>query len=98
MFNLLYHADRTRIIADEYRPQVVTKNLRVLATFLVDGYAAGLWTIARKKRAAALILKPFAPLTKQALSDLSDEGEKLLQFVEEDAETYEIHYEPQEMV
>ncbi|MCW3059332.1 MAG: hypothetical protein JWQ02_1153, partial [Capsulimonas sp.] len=87
---LLAHADRTRIISDEYRPQVVTKNLRVLATFLVDGYAAGLWTIERKKRAATLTLKPFAPLSETAAGDLAAEGEKLLRFAEEDADTYAI--------
>ncbi|MEO7716835.1 MAG: crosslink repair DNA glycosylase YcaQ family protein [Capsulimonas sp.] len=86
----MYHADRTRIISDEFRPQVVTKNLRVLATFLVDGYAAGLWTTERKKRTATLALKPFAPLTKTAAGDLAVEGEKLLRFVEEDADTYAI--------
>src|SRR5262249_10825784 len=35
---ILSHADRTRVIADEHRPVVITKNGQVLPTFLVDGF------------------------------------------------------------
>ncbi|BDI30042.1 hypothetical protein CCAX7_20930 [Capsulimonas corticalis] len=87
---LLAHADRSRVIADEYRPLVVTKNLRVLATFLVDGYVAGTWTTERKKRSATLILKPFAPLPQAVKEELSAEGHRLLRFMEEDAETCDV--------
>ena len=38
---VLAYDDRTRVIADEHRPLVTTKNLRVRATFLVDGVVAG---------------------------------------------------------
>ena len=37
---VLAHDDRSRVIADEHRPLVTTKNLRVKATFLVDGVVA----------------------------------------------------------
>jgi len=87
---LLSHADRTRIIADEHRKLVATANLRVLATFLVDGFAAGLWTIERKKKAATLTLKPFATLAQPAQVELISEGDRLLRFVEEDAVTYDV--------
>lgn len=47
---LLAHADRTRIIAEEHRPRVVTKNLQVLPAYLVDGFVAGTWDFAVKKK------------------------------------------------
>jgi len=88
---LLAHADRTRIIADEYRPRVATKNLRILATFLVDGFVAGTWSIQRKKT-ATLTITPFAKLTKSAQKALAEEGERLVRFAEEDAASYEVKF------
>ena len=51
---VLAYDDRTRVIADEHRPLVTTKNLRVKATFLVDGVVAGIWTLAVKRRVATV--------------------------------------------
>jgi hypothetical protein len=39
---ILSHADRTRVIADEYRKAIASKNGMVPATFLVDGFVRGL--------------------------------------------------------
>jgi len=82
---LLAHADRTRIIADEHRPLVATKNLRILATFLVDGFVAGTWSVVRKRKSAVLKLEPFARLGRETRKALVAEGEQLLRFSEEDA-------------
>jgi hypothetical protein len=71
---------------------VYLPGLRVAATFLVDGFVAGTWTIERQKRAATLVLEPFSPLTKQAREDLSKESEALLRFVEEDAGAYDLRF------
>jgi hypothetical protein len=79
---LLAHDDRSRIIADEHRPLVTTKNLRVRATFLVDGVVAGIWTIEVKRKVATLRLAPFRKLSRTAAKALEAEGEKLARFVE----------------
>jgi hypothetical protein len=89
---LLAYADRTRIIADEHRPLIYTKNLLVPATFLVDGFAAGTWKIERKKTLARVLLKPFGALSKRAKADLAREGETLAGFVEEDAIAVSIEF------
>ena len=86
---VLSHDDRSRVIADAHRPAVVTKNLQVKATFLVDGVVAGTWTIERKK-AATLVLSPFATLKKPVRAALEAEGEPLVRFVEPDAASYAI--------
>jgi len=85
---VLAHDDRTRVIADEHRPLVTTKNLRVKATFLVDGIVAGTWTIDVKRRVATLRLAPFGTLTKRVAEELEAEGEALLRFAEPQAERY----------
>jgi hypothetical protein len=84
------HADRSRVIADEHRPKVATKNLRIKATFLWNGVAAGTWTSERKKDRAVLRLEPFAPLPKAAVKELTKEGEALLGFLEPDAPDLEV--------
>ena len=84
---MLAHADRSRFIADAHRPKLTSKNLQVAAVFLVDGMAAGTWKVERKRKTATLVLQSFAPLPKKAVVSLEAEGNALLRFVEEDAET-----------
>lgn len=87
---VLAHSDRARVLADEHRGFVVTKNLRVRATFLSDGFVRGTWTVERKKNTATLLLTPFEALPGPAVDELAAEGEALLRFVEEDATTFEV--------
>jgi hypothetical protein len=90
---ILGHQDRTRIIADEHRPLVVTKNLMIRPTFLVDGVVSGIWSTQRKRKAATIVLAPFGKLAKQTRAALEKEGEALLTFSEPEATTHEIRYE-----
>jgi hypothetical protein len=87
---VLAHDDRSRVIADEHRPLVTTKNLRVKATFLLDGAVRGTWTIEVKRKVATLQLAPFGKLLKRELKALEPEGEALLRFAEPDAKAWEI--------
>lgn len=87
---VLAHDDRSRVIADEHRPLVTTKNLRVKATFLVDGSVAGIWTIEVKRKVATLRLEPFGTLQQRVRGELEREGDALLRFVEPDARAHEV--------
>jgi hypothetical protein len=87
---VLAHDDRTRVIADEHRPLVTTKNLRVRATFLVDGVVAGTWTIEVKRRVATLRLEAFGTLAKRVREELEAEGQALLAFAEPDAKGHAV--------
>jgi hypothetical protein len=87
---LLAHADRTRVVPDEYRPRIATKNLRIPPTFLVDGFVAGMWEVERKRGVATLTITPFGKLSKAAKGELHEEGERLLRFVEEDAKSFAV--------
>jgi hypothetical protein len=84
---LLAHAKRERIIADEHKPAVFTKNLRVKATYTVDGLVAGLWTADKKRGVATLTLTPFGRTTKKTGTELERAGAGLLRFLEPDAKT-----------
>ncbi len=82
---LLAYADRRRVLADEHKPFVFTKNLMVPATFLVDGVVAGTWKVERTKSVTKLIVEPFGKLTRNAARGLEEEGMRLQLFVEPDA-------------
>jgi hypothetical protein len=87
---VLAYDDRSRVIADEHRPLVTTKNLRVKATFLVDGVVAGIWTLAVKRRVATLTLEPFGTVSQRTLKELTVEGEALARFAEPEAKEHAV--------
>ena len=69
---LLSYADRTRAIADEHRG-AVSEGGWVKSTFLVDGVAAGVWTVEDGR----VGLEPFAPLPRTVRRDVEDEAARL---------------------
>ena len=89
---ILGHADRSRIVPEAYRTRLVTKNLFVPATILVDGFVAGSWTAERKRKSATLTITPFAKVSKRARTELEAEAEALLAFVEPEAGTREVSW------
>ena len=70
---LLAHADRTRVLPEEYRKTVIKKNGDVLQTFLVDGFVAGLW---REER-GRIVLERFKPIRRTVRDELGDEAKRL---------------------
>src|SRR5829696_5990238 len=89
---ILSHSDRTRVISDEHRPKVFLSAARVRATFLVDGFVRGAWKIEKSRRAATLVIEPFEPLADEDRAALTGEGERLLRFVADGAETVEVRF------
>ncbi|WP_164016663.1 winged helix DNA-binding domain-containing protein [Pyxidicoccus trucidator] len=89
---VLGHDDRARLVADAHRSKLITKNLRIPATFLVDGFVTGTWKVERKKATATLVAEPFETLTKKTRDALAGEGEALLRFVEPDARAFEVRF------
>jgi hypothetical protein len=85
---VLAHADRTRVLPEEYRSAVLRPPGRVLATFLVDGIVRGTWRIERARNTAVLVIEPFEPLPEHARDALVAEGERLVRFVEDNATTF----------
>ncbi|HYO82356.1 MAG TPA: winged helix DNA-binding domain-containing protein, partial [Bryobacteraceae bacterium] len=61
---ILGHHDRRRIISDEDRKRISTRNLQIPGTFLIDGFVAGVWTDAGGKTRATLTLQPFRPIPR----------------------------------
>ena len=70
---LLAFADRRRVISDEHRREVVGKNGDVAATFLVDGFVAGIW----RTEAGRVRVEPFAPMPRVWRREVEDEAARL---------------------
>ena len=93
---VLGHDDRTRVVADAHRARIVSRNLQVAATVLVDGMVAATWTIEKARGMATLVVRPFARIAKAHARVLDAEGESLLRFVEPDAKAHAVRVEPVE--
>jgi hypothetical protein len=81
---------RSRVMPKAYRSKVYLPGLRVAATVLIDGFVAGVWTTERVKREATLLIEPFDALTPRAREELIEEGERLVRFVEPEAQSFSV--------
>ncbi|WP_439677735.1 winged helix DNA-binding domain-containing protein [Embleya sp. MST-111070] len=93
---LLSHAERARIISEPDRKRLFTVNGIVRATFLVDGFVAGIWRLTRGGKPVTagsvaagaasgmplvLELQPFRPIDTASREELEAEAARLLAFV-----------------
>jgi hypothetical protein len=89
---LLSYADRSRIISEEHRKRIFTKNGLIPATFLLDGVVAGTWRLERVKKAAAVEFTAFGKVSKRDRAALQAEAAGVLAFAAPDASTTDIRF------
>lgn len=82
--------DRGRILPPKLSGAVIKKNADILATFLVDGLIAGTWTSETTKGVGVLRLSPLVTVPKRERTALEEEGERLVRFVERDADRHDL--------
>lgn len=87
---LLSYSDRSRIIKDEYRNKVFTKNGIIKSTLLINGFVSGIWKVQRGKGSVQLIVEPFKKIPSIELNALKEEGNRLLDFIAGNGTTREI--------
>ncbi|MEA2526025.1 MAG: hypothetical protein QOF73_3252 [Thermomicrobiales bacterium] len=85
---LLGHADRSRIMTDEFRKRIGIGK----PTVLVDGFVRGTWTLKRQRHAATLLIEPFEPIPEHDRVAVAEEGERLLAFAADDAESRDVQF------
>jgi hypothetical protein len=78
---LLGHDDRSRMISDEHRKALWTKN-GLLSSALVDGTVAATWKIVRDRKSATLTIDPLRRIARTHRAELVEEGERLLEFTD----------------
>jgi Winged helix DNA-binding domain len=84
----LSHADRSHISGDA-AGRWPTDDLHWSA-LLVDGFVAGVWRLARDRRAATLTVRLFERFPGQDQTEVAEEAERLLAFLAPDAEPGEV--------
>jgi hypothetical protein len=85
---VLAHDDRTRVISDEHRKGLTTKNLRVRATVLVDGRVAGFWKLQKSRGTATVVIEPLVRLRAADRKAALAEAEALAAFMEPGAKAH----------
>jgi hypothetical protein len=81
-----------RFVAKGDRPRVFLSALRIAATVLVDGFAAGTWKMEATKKAATVTIEPFKPLAARVKKEIEAEAELVLKFAEPEVRTREVRF------
>ena len=61
---------------------------------MIDGFVAGTWTreLAKRNKQAMLVIAPFETPSRSSRAALTEEGERLLRWVEPDAQTFAVRF------
>lgn len=89
---LLSHADRTRVISDEYRKVIQSRNGQLPGTILVDGFMRGVWTTKRERNAVTMAIRPFERLSKKDTAALESAAVRLLALTDAGAAVREVRF------
>jgi hypothetical protein len=79
---ILGYEARDRILPPGLAPAVIKKNADILATFTVDGFVAGTWSVASSGGSTNLEIKPATTVPKAARTELTDEADRLVRFID----------------
>ncbi len=90
----LAHADRTRIVADEDRRRLMSRNGIVPGTVLVDGFVAGTWRMEGGRTRYAVTVEPWRPLAPADLAAVRQEAARLLEAAAPDGARGEVVLAP----
>ena len=63
-------------------------------SFLVDGFVAGFWRIAKAGAVATLIVEPFRPLGRKDMAAVTAEGRRLVRFAAPEAKSHRVEAGP----
>jgi Winged helix DNA-binding domain len=78
---LAYH-DRSRVIPERYRREVIRRNGDFMASFTIDGRVAGLWRADLVDGRSKVTWLAFEPLAAAVEAEVADEGARLERFIE----------------
>ena len=91
---LLGHADRSRIIPEDFPWEAMLAPGRFVNNLLLDGRLRATWWIERAgKRRATLAIRPFGKLSKREQDEVTAEGQRLIDWAAADAEVRDVRFE-----
>jgi hypothetical protein len=92
---LLGHADRRRIIPEDFAWQAMLADGRFVNNLLVDGMLRATWWIERDdtRRRATLAIRPFRELSPADRDEVEAEAQRMIDFAAADAEVRDLRLE-----
>jgi hypothetical protein len=90
---ILSHADRSRIISEQGRSRLFTRNGIFPGTVLIDGFAAGIWRVTRSRGTATVTIEPFEPIRMGDRDAVVAEAQRLLEFAAPDTPAHDVRFE-----
>ena len=91
---LLGHADRRRMIPEDFPWAAMLAPGRFVNNLLVDGMLRATWWIERDgKRRATLSIRPFRRLSRADRAEVTAEAERMIDFAAADAERRDVRFE-----
>jgi len=90
---ILSHADRARVVSDDNRLRLYTRNGIFPGTVLLDGFVAGMWRLTRSRRTAVLTVELFGSVPSRDRDAVGEEAQRLLGFAAP-GNTHEIRFAP----
>jgi hypothetical protein len=91
---LLSHADRRRVVSEDYRAKAFARQNEVPNALLVDGFTSGTWKVERTREGAVLNVQPFRRLSGDENEAVTAEGARLLDFLAPGAPHREVRLLP----
>jgi hypothetical protein len=89
---LLGHADRRRIIPEDFPWPAMLADGRFVNNLLVDGMLRATWWIERDKRRATLSIRPFRRLSRADRDKVAAEAQRMIDFAAEDSERRDVRF------
>jgi Winged helix DNA-binding domain len=90
---LLGHADRRRLVPEDFPWAAMLAPGRFVNNLLVDGMLRATWWIERDGDRPTLAIRPFQELSAAARDEVAAEAERMLAFSAPDAERREVRFE-----
>ena len=91
---LLGHADRRRLIPDDFPWQAMLADGRFVSNLLVDGVLRATWWLERDGTAATLAVRPSRAFSRSERRDVLAEAEPFVAFAAPEAARRDIRIEP----
>jgi hypothetical protein len=88
---ILSHADRARVVSDDNRRRLYTRNGIFPGTVLHDGFVAGMWRLTRSRRTAVVTVELLGAVPSR--DAVGEEAQRLLGFAAP-GDSHEIRFAP----
>lgn len=87
------HADRSRMMSEQVRIGLQSKNDAPKPTVLVDGFVRATWKLERKRTLATVTVQPFVrPLSTKDTAATTAEGQRLLAFMAPESRAHDVRF------